>query len=144
VNGDTRPATAATCTTNATNSSPPGTYSITCSGASDPNYSISYGPPGTLTITKAPTALQAAPANRSLLSITFAATLTRPDTGSPVAGKPVTFSVAGQPTCSATTNSSGVASCTVNGLVIVIGQSSYTASFAGDTNYQPSSATGKL
>jgi hypothetical protein len=46
VNGD-GPASltaAATCTTTATSSSPTGTYSTTCSGASDPNYAVTYTP----------------------------------------------------------------------------------------------------
>jgi len=40
-----------TCTTAATNTSPIGKYPITCSGAADPNYTISYVA-GTLTISK--------------------------------------------------------------------------------------------
>ena len=42
-------ATAPTCSTLATSGSPVGIYPITCSGAADPNYSISYVS-GTLTI----------------------------------------------------------------------------------------------
>ena len=44
VNGDTASAltTAPTCVTMATSNSPVGTYSSTCSGASDPNYTVSY------------------------------------------------------------------------------------------------------
>ena len=50
-------ATAPTCATAATSSSPPGTYSATCSGAVDPNYAIGYVAgtvivaPATLTVT---------------------------------------------------------------------------------------------
>jgi hypothetical protein len=142
LNGDTAPATPASCTTTASNSSAPGSYPITCSGASDPDYSITYGPAGTLTVTRAPTAMRVAPASRSLLSITFSATLTRPDTGVPLSGKTVAFSVAGQKVCSAATNSSGIASCKVTGLVI--GSGSYTASFAGDTLYVSSTGNGNL
>ncbi len=40
--GQTDPATAATCSTSATSSSPAGTYATTCSGASDPNYDFVY------------------------------------------------------------------------------------------------------
>ncbi len=49
--------TAPTCATAATSSSPPGTYSATCSGAVDPNYAIGYVAgtvtvaPATLTVT---------------------------------------------------------------------------------------------
>jgi uncharacterized protein YjbI with pentapeptide repeats len=51
VAGDTAASltTAPTCTTDATASSPVGTYSVTCSGAIDPNYSFTYVS-GTLTI----------------------------------------------------------------------------------------------
>ena len=47
--GQTDPATAATCSTDATSSSPAGTYATTCSGAADPNYDFDYVA-GTLTI----------------------------------------------------------------------------------------------
>jgi hypothetical protein len=50
--GDTQPATAATCITTATATSPAGTYPVTCSGASDPKYTFAYVA-GTLTISKA-------------------------------------------------------------------------------------------
>ena len=50
--GQTTPATAPTCTTTATSSSPAGTYPTSCSGAADPNYTFSYVS-GTLTIQKA-------------------------------------------------------------------------------------------
>jgi Big-like domain-containing protein len=60
----------------------------------------------------------------------------------PVAGRTVVFKVAGQTICSATTSSAGKASCTVN--AIVIGSGSYSASFAGDGTYLPSSATAPL
>jgi hypothetical protein len=55
VNGDT-PATALTtppnCTTTATSASPVGSYPSSCSGASAPNYTITYVP-GTVTVTGA-------------------------------------------------------------------------------------------
>lgn len=40
--GEAGPATAPTCSTNATSSSPAGTYSSTCAGAADPNYTFNY------------------------------------------------------------------------------------------------------
>lgn len=51
VNGDTYTSltTQPTCTTTATSSSPPGSFSTSCSGASDPNYTITYVS-GTLTV----------------------------------------------------------------------------------------------
>jgi len=59
VNGATAPATLPTCGTTATSSSPAGTYSTTCTGAADPNYTISYVK-GTLTIGKAALTITAA------------------------------------------------------------------------------------
>src|SRR5262249_37153120 len=51
VNGDTSAGvTGLACTTTATSSSPVGAYPITCSGATDPNYALSYKG-GTLTVT---------------------------------------------------------------------------------------------
>jgi DNA-binding beta-propeller fold protein YncE len=144
VNGDTPSSltTQATCTTTASDTSPPGTYPITCSGASDPNYTIGYGPAGTLAITRAPTNLAAAPARHGLLSITFSATLTRADNSAGVSGKTVAFSVHGNQICHGTTNDSGVASCSVTRLII--GQAYYTATFDGDSDYLASNGNGKL
>lgn len=147
-NGDKAPAQPATCSTSATPTSAPGSYPITCKNAKDPNYAISYNPasgssPAALTINKAPTTLLAAPAKRVLLWITFSATATRSDTGTPVSSKTIVFVVRGAKVCQASTNSSGTASCTAAKLVI--GPASYTASFtdtAGD--YASSSATNKL
>ncbi|HEY5112455.1 MAG TPA: MBG domain-containing protein, partial [Acidimicrobiales bacterium] len=57
VNGDLAPATLPTCSTAATASSSVGSYATTCSGAADPNYTISYVDgsevvtPATLTVT---------------------------------------------------------------------------------------------
>jgi hypothetical protein len=61
VNGDnvSSLATAPTITTTATSSSPAGVYSITASGATDPNYSFSYTS-GTLTINRATLSVAAA------------------------------------------------------------------------------------
>ena len=58
VNGDTAPATAPTCGTTATSGSPAGTYPTSCSGAADPNYSITYVA-GTLTVNPAPLTITA-------------------------------------------------------------------------------------
>jgi hypothetical protein len=56
--GQTNPETEATCTTDATSSSPAGTYTTTCSGADDPNYSFVYVT-GTLTVLPAGAVVQA-------------------------------------------------------------------------------------
>ena len=58
VNGDTAPSTLPSIVTAATSSSPVGTYSITASGAADPNYNITYAA-GTLTVDKVPLTITA-------------------------------------------------------------------------------------
>ena len=140
-NGDAAPSKPAVCTTPAVDSSPPGQYTIICSGAIDSNYSISYGLAGVLTITKATTQQAAAPAKVAVRTISFAATLTRGDNAAAVAGKTVVFSVRGHKVCQATTSSTGVASCSI---AHTLHQASYTASYAGDADYLSSSAIGTL
>jgi len=49
VNGDTEPATPATCSTTATPGSPAGIYDTVCTGADDTNFTFAYAP-GSLTI----------------------------------------------------------------------------------------------
>ena len=63
VNGDSASslATAPTCSTTATSSSPVGTYPSTCTGAVDGNYTISYVP-GTVTVDPAPLTVTASSA----------------------------------------------------------------------------------
>ena len=95
-------------------------------------------------VDQARTELSIAPAKQGLLSITFSATLTRVFDGAPLSGQTVTFSVQGQNVCHATTNSSGVASCTLTGILITLGPASYAASYAGDGDYLASTGSGKL
>lgn len=54
-----------TCTTTATQASPAGTYPITCSGLSSPNYSVNFAP-GTLNVTPAPLSITANSATKIL------------------------------------------------------------------------------
>ncbi len=65
VNGDTHPATLATCSTTATPASPAGTYPSTCAGAGDANYTFSYTD-GTVTVNR-----KAATITASSLTITY-------------------------------------------------------------------------
>ena len=58
VGGDTAPQGPAECSVVATVSSPVGDYAITCAGASDPNYTITYGT-GALTVAAAPLTITA-------------------------------------------------------------------------------------
>jgi hypothetical protein len=139
VNGDSAASltTQPTCTTTAVAGSPAGTYPITCTGAVDPNYTITYSP-GTLTITKAPTKLSAPALSLGVI----AAKLTRSDTGAAIAGETITFTSSKTTLCSGVTNNSGVATCSMSPADNLLALASgYQASFAGDTNYLPSSAT---
>ncbi len=71
---------------------------------------------------------------------TASAVLTDPDGGAPIAGKMITFALGGIDTCSATTDGSGVAACTLTPTPRA-GTVSMVASFAGDADYVPSSDT---
>ena len=67
------------------------------------------------------------------------ARLTRRDNGAPIAGQTITFT-AGRIFCAATTDANGVAECglTLNGIL------GYTATYAGNPAYLPSSGSGGL
>jgi hypothetical protein len=100
----------------------------------------------TQTVNKAPTKLTAAPATRSAGQ--FSATLTRSDNAAPIPGQTAVFTVStltGKATlCSAVTNTSGVATCHGTVPATALLATSYTASYAGNSTYLASSATGKL
>jgi hypothetical protein len=100
-----------------------------------------------VTITKAPTTLTALPQLilfRPLAGVgsnVVAATLT--SGGSPVVGQSVSFNDGATHLCTATTNSAGLARCTISssGQALVLRTNSYTATFAGTTNYVGSTST---
>ena len=109
VNGDTGSSltTPPTCTTTATSSSPvsPPTYPSSCSGAVDPNYTISYVP-GVVTVTKAPLTITA-----SSSSTTYGGsvpTVTPAYSGWKNGDGPASLTT--PPTCSTTATSSSPAS----------------------------------
>ncbi len=120
--------TAPTCTTTATSSSPAGQYASTCSGAVDPNYSISYVP-GTLTINQGPLTITASSPtvvyNGSVPAIT-------PSYSGFVNGDSA-VSLSSAPTCGSTAPASGAAG-------------TYTTSCTGaaDPNYSISYVPGTL
>jgi hypothetical protein len=80
------------------------------------------------------------------LSVTFSGTLTSQTTGKGIAGQSVTFADGPLATCSATTNGSGVATCSSSVLatVALLLSTSYSANYAGDTDYLASRATGTV
>jgi len=118
-----------------------GSYATSASFPGDSYYSASSDA-GTALVATRPTALSvSAPASvQNGSSVTLTGTLL--DGSSAIAGKTVTLTLGAQ-TCSATTNASGVASCA---LVVTQPAGTYTttASFAGDTTYSPSAATGSI
>jgi hypothetical protein len=128
----------------------PGSYPLTGAFAGDttvsPHLSASNGsntfvvnPDPTVTVyTGATTAVSGQPA-------TLSATLTT--NGTPLAGKTEVLTLGSGKTvqtCSATTNSSGSASCTIASVTQANGSVPVTASFAGTAYYLPSSASSTL
>ncbi len=139
----------ASCTTPANGTSAPGTYPITCTVGSlaSANYSFSTFVPGTLTVTQAPTSVTASATTMTdnVLTgrkVTMTATLTSNVTGGTIGGQTLTFTASpGGESCSAVTNGSGVASCTVQIPLLKANPTSYGAAFSGSTDYLPSSGT---
>jgi hypothetical protein len=127
----------------------PGTYYwvATYNGDANNNTVTSSASGEPVTITKAATSLKALPQLilfRPLAGVgsnVVAATLT--SGGSPVVGQSVSFSDGATHLCTATTNSAGLARCTISnsGQALVLRTNSYTATFAGTTNYVGSSNT---
>jgi hypothetical protein len=100
-------------------------------------------------VTEAPmiaTSLVAEPAviSRSPINLrlgTVSAHLFRADTGAPLAGRTIAFTIGAQPLCTATTDATGLAGCTLSRAatrqVLVAG--GYDSTFAGDADFSPSS-----
>ena len=114
-------------------------YSITCSGQSSINYTITYLP-GTLTVTQATTSVSvASSANPSILnaSVTFTATVSPQYSGVPTGT--VTFKDGSNTIGTGTLNGSGIATYTTSALGA--GSHSITASYAGDGNFTGNSGS---
>lgn len=147
---------AAACTSTATPTSAPGTYPITCTTGSLAATNYSFPPTGfaaaTLTVTLAPTSIAADPITLRRLASTgpsFRATLTASATNVPLAGLTVVFTLSVAPhtiVCTATTNAAGLAGCgsTLSTILPVLLSSSYSASFAGNVDYQASTKTARV
>lgn len=120
--------------TPATPTSSVGTYAITAGGQTSPNYTITYVP-GMLTITKSPTTLTYIGSRTSDFhdATEVAATLVHAPTGLPVIGALVAMSLNGVDTCSAPTDTSGNARCSLTPSQMS-GSYSVSASFSGDGN----------
>jgi Big-like domain-containing protein len=141
VKGETG-ATAA-CTTT---SLPLGQVTVTASSTGDAQYLASSGS-ATTTVNRGATATAATPAQlvkgkNGTYATTLHATLTA--YGAALAGRTVAFASAGTQLCTARTDTSGNATCGIavsNGLARSLVKSGYTAGFAGDAQYLPSSAS---
>jgi alpha-tubulin suppressor-like RCC1 family protein len=108
-----------------------------------------------LVVGPAATKLSATPVSivKSLLAlkVTYSATLTKAADGSPVANQTVAFApnttlLTSLGTCSGTTNAHGVATCSATVLGVVPGLlgGKYTATFAGNDQWGPSTATSTI
>jgi hypothetical protein len=146
VNGDTPASltTAPTCSTTATSSSPAGPHPSSCSGAVDANYTISYvtgsvsvgpAPSSTVVTNSAPTGLSTS------ATFTYTATVSGPGV-TPTGTVTWTLTGPGSPTCSASTLSGGLATCTITG--VAVGSYTAKATYGGDTNYTGSSGQDNL
>jgi hypothetical protein len=129
------------CTTAATRLQP-GTYTVQASYAATLDFGASSSASAPLTVTPAPTVLSAVPVvlpSSGTHNVTFTATLTSQVTGMKLTMKSVVFTLGSQ-TCTGGTGMTGVATCTIP----VTGPSSvtsFTASYAGNVDYQASSDT---
>jgi hypothetical protein len=128
-----------TCATTATSSSPSARYPISsCSGLSDPGYTVVYDythsgytitlAPVVLTFTGPPTLTVGASTIESLKMTTA--------TGAPISGRKVTITLGIKPRiiqhCTATTNANGVAACNIGKAPSYQRYRYITMSFAGD------------
>jgi subtilisin-like proprotein convertase family protein len=126
--------TLATLSTPATATSAAGTYPITASGATSPNYAFTYVP-GSLTITQSLTlGAITSSANPALpganVTFTMAVTARAPGVGTP--GGTVNFRIDGSIAGSGAL-SGGVATFTIN--TLALGSHTVTAEYAGDVNF---------
>jgi trimeric autotransporter adhesin len=80
-------------------------------------------------------------------SAELSATLTQTANGAPIANETITFTLgvsAAAQTCSATTDSAGVASCSIASVLQPVASTSLVSSFAGDSTFALSSATNTI
>jgi hypothetical protein len=124
-----------------------GSHSITAVYSGSAAFAGSTSAAKTVGVAKAATSIRADAAVVKLIPLGLPLGLLRitllDDHGQPVAGEPIDFTVGGKPVCTATTGSDGVASCNARPLLLeLVLFNGYSASFAGDANYLPSSGRG--
>jgi hypothetical protein len=113
------------------------------------NGTYEAAPPATqsFTVAKATTRLTAVDGRLPFLfgRATFTATLSRADNGPRLAGQRVHFVYRGSVVCSATTSSSGVASCSASvGLLNLFAGGPFTAVYLGDSHHLGTTQQGQL
>ena len=118
---------------------PGGSYSVVATFTGDVDYEAS-GASTPFTVNKEDTKLVYGGPLTSHYhdSISASATLTDPDDKTPISGMSITFTL-GADTCSASTNSSGVASCLIT--PSQVSATTISASYAGDSYFQSASDT---
>jgi hypothetical protein len=122
---------------------PPGTYTL-CLVASN-----AVGAPATqrftLTVLPPPTQLSAPPGNKANPWLVLTVRLTDVETGSPIAGATVTFTIGGERECVLATDSRGYVSCPIAlDPQQVRADTSYIVTYRGSPTHQASTATGVL
>jgi hypothetical protein len=129
----------------------PGNCVIDANQAGNTTYSAADQVQRSIPVGKAPTTLitSSRATQWQVLNglISFQATLTSQVTGQAIAGQTITFTLSGEgdTSCTATTNSRGVATCDVVGpLFVFVRIHSFTATYRGSADYQASSATGAV
>ncbi|MDR3661923.1 MAG: Ig-like domain repeat protein, partial [Mycobacterium sp.] len=130
---------------------PAGTYSLTASFTGDSRQMPQLLPTSgsnTLVVTQAPTTLSytgtTSVTNGQPATLSGVLTTNEPSTGTDVAGRTVTFTIgsgSSLQSCTATTNASGAASCTIASVNQTSGTTAVSASYSGDSYYQSSTAT---
>jgi DNA-binding beta-propeller fold protein YncE len=121
---------------------PIGTTTVTCTATDSDGLVTPVSASFTVTVTRLATHLAVTPAKHGLFQLTFSATLTGVLGGAPLTSQTVAFSEQGHALCHAITSSQGVASCTISGFAF--GPGTFTATYAGNTDYQATTATGEL
>jgi photosystem II stability/assembly factor-like uncharacterized protein len=160
VNGDNASSltTQPTCSTTAISdggqdTSPAGSYQISCSGASSSNYTISYAN-GTLTVTLAavklvyesPTSVKRNGSGE--VTATFKAKIEVASNAAPIAGRPVKITFGGA-SCSAVSTVSGIVSCKIRNAKPRTGKRTVKLHFSGDArgayhDYAAANGSGKV
>lgn len=116
------------------------TYTVTATGpAGNTNVAtLNY------TVNRGVTKLTVPPIG-ALQGSTATATLTASPSGTPLEAETITFTSGKTALCTATTGVGGAAACQIPAAdVVMVTASGYTATFAGDSNYAPSSAQAAL